>query len=526
MKNRSIVPTCILLLFIALTSVYAGSSHLRQRLFYVNSNGIIDSTNDYTSPLTDSVIAVENFATGMKKIVEHNGTFYHVFTDISNGNDYDVYLRTSNDGIHWNAKIRVNDDSLDVNQRYPTIAIHESNGVTQIVILWLDFRTANPQLRAAASNDGGQTWSASTPVSKHNDSTWIYGNLTVGPDGTYYAAWERQYSSSRWDETFFSKSTDGGLTWTPQVKVYSGSQYSEPCQIVAGDSGRVFIVINDDQYYRYNLVLRYSTNYGASWNTGTQLTEYPAQEGSYIPAMFVNGDSLYVLYKQYNNTLNHSQFNFLKSTDAGQSWSSAVQVNDSLEIEDLNNPGGFSLYPSITVAPGGKRIYAVWADRRETISQQNYNVYFSFSLDGGLTWSTDMQVNQDTTGQYIIYPSVSLKTNGITDTVLVVWQDDRDIPVGLADNDNALPSGFQLQQNYPNPFNPLTTIRFQLPERAYAELNIYDINGRFVKSLVHEVRAAGNNRVRFDGSHLASGVYYYKLKTAGFTLTKKMILLK
>ncbi len=97
---------------------------------------------------------------------------------------------------------------------------------------------------------------------------------------------------------------------------------------------------------------------------------------------------------------------------------------------------------------------------------------------------------------------------------------------GLDDGKTLSVGGFELQQNYPNPFNPLTSIRFRMPARGYVELNIYDINGRFIKSLLHEVRAAGNNRVRFDGSHLASGVYYYKLKTAGFTLTKKMILLK
>ncbi len=96
----------------------------------------------------------------------------------------------------------------------------------------------------------------------------------------------------------------------------------------------------------------------------------------------------------------------------------------------------------------------------------------------------------------------------------------------LDDGQVLVVNGYELEQNYPNPFNPLTTIRYKLPIRSFVELTLYDVSGRRVKSLVDEIRPAGANQVQLDAGNLASGIYYYKLKTQGFTLTRKMTLLK
>ncbi len=391
-------------------------------------------------------------------------------------------------------------------------------------------------MRAAVSTDGGQTWSASLPISNHTDNSHIYGNVTVAPNGTFYAAWMRRYYGDRRDDTFFSKSTDGGLTWSTPVIAFDGHHYSGPSQIVAGDSGKVFIVIDDDQSYRRNLVLRYSLDFGNIWHTGTQLTNYSTNEGTNVPSMQVHGDTLYVLHKYFNLNTNFSRFDFMKSTDAGLTWSVPVQVNDSLVIDDNTNPGYERFYPCIAVAPGGQRIYAVWADRRENPSQQEYNVYFSFSLDGGQTWSPDVRVNEDTSGTYQLYPSVAVKSNGTIDTVLVIWQDDRQAPlVGVATQPGLIPTGFQLHQNYPNPFNPATSIEFALPTAGIVKLSIYDLLGREVRTLVAGWMPAGWHRVQWDGTDSAgkavpSGVYLYRLEAgdAGrrFTASRKLVLLK
>ncbi|MCH7879129.1 MAG: T9SS type A sorting domain-containing protein [candidate division Zixibacteria bacterium] len=99
------------------------------------------------------------------------------------------------------------------------------------------------------------------------------------------------------------------------------------------------------------------------------------------------------------------------------------------------------------------------------------------------------------------------------------------------DDDIALPKGFQLDQNYPNPFNPETTIEFSLKRRSDVELVIYDVLGRRVKQLINQNLSAGSYTLGWDGTNqggktVASGVYYYQLKTDNTAQSKKMLLLK
>ena len=89
-----------------------------------------------------------------------------------------------------------------------------------------------------------------------------------------------------------------------------------------------------------------------------------------------------------------------------------------------------------------------------------------------------------------------------------------------------IPKEFSLYQNYPNPFNPFTVIRFQLSVAGNAALNIYDMLGRKVSTLVNEKLQPGTYEVTFDGSNLSSGIYFYQFKTDKFSETKKLILLK
>jgi hypothetical protein len=99
-------------------------------------------------------------------------------------------------------------------------------------------------------------------------------------------------------------------------------------------------------------------------------------------------------------------------------------------------------------------------------------------------------------------------------------------PVGLTQNKNEIPDEFELFQNYPNPFNPVTRIRFNLAKAGMVKLNIFDINGRAIADLINSAYNAGKYEVNFDAENLSSGVYFYKLETAGFSDVKKMLLVK
>ena len=85
----------------------------------------------------------------------------------------------------------------------------------------------------------------------------------------------------------------------------------------------------------------------------------------------------------------------------------------------------------------------------------------------------------------------------------------------------------ELSQNYPNPFNPSTTISYSLSEAQTVNLEVFNIQGQKVATLLSDERiSAGSHRVTFDASSLSSGVYIYQLKTGTQTLTKQMVLIK
>jgi hypothetical protein len=89
-----------------------------------------------------------------------------------------------------------------------------------------------------------------------------------------------------------------------------------------------------------------------------------------------------------------------------------------------------------------------------------------------------------------------------------------------------IPLAFSLDQNYPNPFNPSTVIGYMIPRSGYVTLEVFDILGRSVRTLVSGEQGFGQHSVRFDASGLASGVYFYRLRAAGLLLTKKLMVLR
>jgi len=105
--------------------------------------------------------------------------------------------------------------------------------------------------------------------------------------------------------------------------------------------------------------------------------------------------------------------------------------------------------------------------------------------------------------------------------------------LSVAQRSSLAPQAFLLEQNYPNPFNPSTTIQYQLPTASDVRLEVYDLLGRKVMTLVNAKQMAGTYSVQFNAAALASGVYFYRLQagatnsaSAPFVQTKKMILVK
>jgi hypothetical protein len=97
---------------------------------------------------------------------------------------------------------------------------------------------------------------------------------------------------------------------------------------------------------------------------------------------------------------------------------------------------------------------------------------------------------------------------------------------GVADAQSLLPKEFALAQNYPNPFNPSTQITYAVPKAAKITLEIFDVLGRKVATLVDGVVTPGYYTANFNASSMSSGIYFYRLSSPGVTFTKKMLLLR
>lgn len=102
----------------------------------------------------------------------------------------------------------------------------------------------------------------------------------------------------------------------------------------------------------------------------------------------------------------------------------------------------------------------------------------------------------------------------------------RDVATAVNDGHPRRPDKYWLSQNYPNPFNPTTDIEYQISKLGFVTLNVYNVLGQEVASLVNGVKRPGDYIVQFDGAGLASGVYFYRLQAGGYSSVNKMILLK
>jgi aminopeptidase N len=166
----------------------------------------------------------------------------------------------------------------------------------------------------------------------------------------------------------------------------------------------------------------------------------------------------------------------------------------------------------------------------EQIFEKGNPPFFTMPIDFRITaagWDTTVTVLNDSIIQGFVFRIPKRPSNVLLDP-------DGWILKTAFSNANVPPGQFALQQNYPNPFNPRTSITFRLPERSYVSLQVYDVVGRLVATIVDEQRSAGLYSVDWNSSNVASGVYFCRLTAhpqtgihvGDFVQTRKMVLIK
>lgn len=204
------------------------------------------------------------------------------------------------------------------------------------------------------------------------------------------------------------------------------------------------------------------------------------------------GDSVWV--KRYNPATASDDWAFSVAADKyGNAYVTGKSNNYNL---------GYG-YTTIKYSPTGEQL---WVKR--------YDGGFSYGNSEAKKIIVDTNLN--------IYVSGNSDISGITEIATIKYSQ----LTGIQTISNNVPDKFLLYQNYPNPFNPSTVVRFSLPVASQVSLKVYDVMGREVQTLVNERVQAGSYEVKFDGSNLNSGVYFYRIITDEFNDTRRMLLLK
>lgn len=314
------------------------------------------------------------------------------------------------------------------------------------------------------------------------------------------------------------KTTDGGANWTKQTTNTTMTIYQ--VQFLDANNGWAVGGTNGTP-----LVLR-TTNGGSTWNAVS-----PNISGNITALSMANTTTgwavcSYILYKTtdggltWNKPLDQNAlgvvFNGVKFVDANNGW--AVGMPGAV----YHTTDGGSNWTSQNANFGSVwSIYCLNASKA-WICGDNGNIFYT--TDAGNNW------NQSLTNVFSQITAVGFcdANNGwavgMNGTILHTTNG------GVTDiqpEKTALKAaGFTLQQNYPNPFNPETQITYSLATAGKVTLRVYDALGRLVTTLLNETQNAGSHTVQFNGSRMASGVYFYSLQSGNFMQTRKMLLLK
>lgn len=148
------------------------------------------------------------------------------------------------------------------------------------------------------------------------------------------------------------------------------------------------------------------------------------------------------------------------------------------------------------------------------------------TTNGGTTWNKQMvDISTDLYSVVMTGPATA-STVGFGGTILNTTNGGITAVHDRMEQNGPVPTSYQLLQNYPNPFNPASTISFSLPAAGVVTLTVHDALGRTVVTLTDGFREAGSYRTEFDGSRLASGIYFYRLQAGAFNAVRKMMLIK
>ena len=339
------------------------------------------------------------------------------------------------------------------------------------------------------SNDGGETWSragygitgsshGSTgyEIAYHQrDSTWFLAHDAGGMDGGVY----RSKDGMHWENTVPQPGMTSLLIDESNDVIYGGTW--------AG--------------------LLKSTDGGESWG----------------PSGLVNGVRRLARVPGSSTLYAAATRGIYKSHDQAESW---ISVNDLLTEQHIFS-GGLAISENDT--------FMVIAGAASPLNKSG-GIFFSFS--GGDYWEQYHKGLPNTIDISLLHIFYDNNTQNLYANMGLLMPDEYQYHIyrlkhayatNASDNpevETELPEKIELLQNYPNPFNPVTLIEYALPEPAEVTLQIYDVMGKLVETLIDQMVSPGRHQVTWDAANAASGVYIYRIQVGDFIQSRQMLLIK
>ena len=349
----------------------------------------------------------------------------------------------------------------------------------------------------------------------------------------------------------FSRSTDGGLTWSNAIRINEVSGdcldgENTPMQVVptVGPNGEIYVSWPGP----VGIVFDRSTDQGGTWlDNDIFVSDKPGGRPFPVPGISRGGTlpmvtcdvsggpfngTIYLNWPDLRNGSNDADIWLSKSVDGGNTWSELKRVNN-------DPPGKHQLFPWLAVDQTNGNLYCIFYDRRN-YNDSRTDVYIAFSSDGGETFNNHrisetpfIPYGNVFIGDYsvvlahnnIIRPVWARMDNGYVSVWTAII--DQELLTNVVESDNdILPTVLDIQAIFPNPFNNSTTIQYSLPNSGNLTLKIFDFLGREVKTLLEGEKSSGIYQLQLNTLDMASGVYFVNLIFDEMLKTKKMILLK
>lgn len=326
-------------------------------------------------------------------IAASGDTVYAVWFDGRHGwPNAEIYYRRSLDGgQNWEAETRLTDDA--VYSGYPSIAVA---GQT-LHLSYFSSENDDDNIHYMRSTDAGVTWGPDTQLT--NNPVMQQIPAVAATASTVHIIYHDERHGN-W-EIYYLRSTDGGDTWDPEVRLTDDSGWSNNAGIVVRGQ-YVHVVWSDDRASStdFDLYYKYSSDNGSTWSADTRLT-FTFNSGG--PSLARSGQNLFIAFQSERDG-NTENF-FKRSTDNGATWEPDVQLTDDPSLRQV---------PAIAAA--NSNIHIVWQDYRSSLLPE---IYYKRSTDNGTTWDVDLRLTVDSLRS--IWPDVA-----VGDSVIhVLWCDDR-----------------------------------------------------------------------------------------------------